>query len=1189
MDYNWEEFKKNTTPNQTLQQQWIEYNDLLNERAVAAAAAAAGAAGGRKRIPEVEIDTIKVFAKFGASFKTDNNGTTWGWGYSGEYGLLGNNEISEYDEGTCTPVAVCGNHAFCNISVGMNNVLALDSSGQAWGWGYAFYARLGNNDGFLGSIDKSTPVAVCGNHTFCEISLDVHFSAMAIDNNGQAWGWGWNTYGQLGIGEEGPEFGYSTPVAVCGNHTFCKISGSQYSYVAIDNLNKIWTWGAGILGTGGEDGLGEALEPVRVCEPYNITEISFNQIGGNNGGFAVGVDPNGQAWGWGNNNHGQLGNNDSEEESEQSTPVAVCGNHTFCKIDSSESTSIALDSNGQAWCWGLGDLGQLGNNEETCESTPVAVCGGHTFSQIGTTEGETSYAIDTTGQAWAWGKGEYGELGDNGSGEHAECTPVAVCGEHLFIDINGGYQFAIGLDTNGQAWGWGYNYYGNLGNNDSEEESEQSTPVAVCGNHTFCNIDVAGSHVCAIDNNGQAWGWGYNIYGELGNNDSGEEANQSTPVVVYGSHTFCKIKCAETHSVALDVNGQVWCWGGGTDGELGNNLGGEYLGECTPVAVCGNHTFCEVGAGTNYSFAIDINGYAWSWGAGSYGQLGNNASGKNSDRSTPVAVCREHIPIDRHSYTKINGGDSFVIALDTNNRAWGWGLNEYGQLGINLVGEEADRSTPVAVCGNHTFIKIAGALTDGEFGGFAFALDSDGQAWGWGYGQYGQLGNNKSGEYDPLLTATPVAVYGEHSFIDISGAGLNGAGVDSDGQAWGWGLGVYGQLGNNLGGEYLGESTPVAVCGNHTFCEIVVGLFSMASIDTDNQIWCWGQNDNGELGNNTIGEEEYQSTPVAVCGNHTFCKVTAGVYYYIALDNNGQAWGWGQGSYGKLGNNKTGEYDGESTPVAVCGNHTFCQVDAGQNHTLALDVNGQAWAWGEGYHGQLGDNSFPEHTERTPVAVCGNHTFCEIGTSKDASYGIDLTGQIWSWGEGQYGGLGNNTSHEGSARSTPVAVCIGEFSERKNLCYTEITSGYKEEEEPVYNCSIVLDSEGQAWGWGYNEYGQLGPGNPEEPICYPTAIPGNHTFCKIRTGFFHTIAIDNHGQAWGWGSNFYGELGNNVIEERVTSPIAVCGNHTFCDISVGLQYTMAVDTNAQAWGWGWNAYGTLGDGTTINHSTPVSI
>jgi len=57
----------------------------------------------------------------------------------------------------------------------------------------------------------------------------------------------------------------------------------------------------------------------------------------------------------------------------------------------------------------------------------------------------------------------------------------------------------------------------------------------------------------------------------------------------------------------------------------------------------------------------------------------------------------------------------------------------------------------------------------------------------------------------------------------------------------------------------------------------------------------------------------------------------------------------------------------------------------------------------------------------------------------------------------------------------------------------------------------------------------------------------------------------------------------------VTSPIAVCGNHTFCDISVGLQYTMAVDTNAQAWGWGWNAYGTLGDGTTINHSTPVSI
>jgi len=110
MDYNWEEFKKNAPSNLSLQQQWIEYNDLLSERAVAAAAAAAaaGSSGGRKRSVE-PVDTIRVFTDVATTFKTDNNGTTWSWGYNDQYGLLDNNEIEE--EGTCTPVAVCGNHA----------------------------------------------------------------------------------------------------------------------------------------------------------------------------------------------------------------------------------------------------------------------------------------------------------------------------------------------------------------------------------------------------------------------------------------------------------------------------------------------------------------------------------------------------------------------------------------------------------------------------------------------------------------------------------------------------------------------------------------------------------------------------------------------------------------------------------------------------------------------------------------------------------------------------------------------------------------------------------------------------------------------------------------------------------------------------------------------------------------------
>ncbi len=147
-------------------------------------------------------------------------------------------------------------------------------------------------------------------------------------------------------------------------------------------------------------------------------------------------------------------------------------------------------------------------------------------------------------------------------------------------------------------------------------------------------IDSA-STTLLIESNGSGWAWGSNSGGTLGANITfGTAQAKCTPVAIYGGHTFTRIS-AYNQGVALDQNGQAWSWGLNQFGVLGDNT---ITNRLTPVAVCGGHTFTEISAGYA-TIALDTTGKAWTWGANTDGQLGNNTSGDITNRSTPVAVC----------------------------------------------------------------------------------------------------------------------------------------------------------------------------------------------------------------------------------------------------------------------------------------------------------------------------------------------------------------------------------------------------------------------------------------------------------------------------------------------------------------------------------------------------------------------
>jgi len=341
------------------------------------------------------------------------------------------------------------------------------------------------------------------------------------------------------------------------------------------------------------------------------------------------IDENGKAWSWGFNDKGQLGTNNIIN---YLSPVAVYGNHTFCKIAVAYNSSMAIDNNGKVWGWGFNAYGQLGVNSVVSYSTPVAILGANkTFCKVGAGRYQF-FAIDKNGKGWSWGRNDSGQLGVNSVVCYS--TPVAILGTtKTFCDIKSQIQTALGLDKNGKLWSWGYNAYGDIGDNTT---AAKSTPVAVGGaNKTYCNIMMSGNdgfHSTAIDKDGKLWSWGYNLYGQLGDNTV---VSKRTPIAVLGTtKTFCKVDTRAYGQVALDKNGKIWTWGNGQYGQMGVN--NENVDYCTPIAVCLSKYVTNLGTGVHSSIVFDLNGEAWSWGRNTVGQIGDNTS---NNRSTPVAVC----------------------------------------------------------------------------------------------------------------------------------------------------------------------------------------------------------------------------------------------------------------------------------------------------------------------------------------------------------------------------------------------------------------------------------------------------------------------------------------------------------------------------------------------------------------------
>lgn len=359
----------------------------------------------------------------------------------------------------------------------------------------------------------------------------------------------------------------------------------------------------------------------------------------------------------------------------------------FNTLDSGGNHTCALTSGGQAWCWGRNAVGQLGDSTASTRTAPVQVLqqSGVTFSKVSAGQ-EHNCAITSAGAAWCWGYNADYRLGD--STTNLGLAPVQVKGMSgiSFSSISAGAQHTCALDGSGQAYCWGYNLYGQLGNNAT---ASRRSPVAVQmpSGVSFSAIAAAEKHTCALDTTGQAWCWGYGAEGAMG---GGFSFGDSIPVQVThpSGVTFSSIHTEYRHTCAVTSAGQAYCWGKNGSGQLGNN---NTTTQYTPVAVQqpSGVTFASVQANYDNTCAVTSGGQAYCWGLNNNrGQVGDGTIW--TTRRTPVAVSQP----SGVSLGVVSVGASFACGVDGVGQGWCWGRNDFSQHGNNST---TDSSVPVAV------------------------------------------------------------------------------------------------------------------------------------------------------------------------------------------------------------------------------------------------------------------------------------------------------------------------------------------------------------------------------------------------------------------------------------------------------------------------------------------------------------
>ncbi|MFV8750328.1 RCC1 repeat-containing protein [Nannocystaceae bacterium ST9] len=674
---------------------------------------------------------------------------------------------------------------------------------------------------------------------------------------------------------------------------------------------------------------------------------------------------------------------------------------------------------------------------------------------------------------------------------------------------------------------WGRNDQGQLGDGTIDDRSK---PVAVGNAKEIVELALGSSHTCARRRSGAVLCWGANDRGQLGNAEGGPGKSSRRPVAVHGLSDATALASGDDHVCALRAGGPMVCWGDNRDGQLGNDSQAIWN---QPVPLRGVVDATAITAGSRHTCALRPGGKPICWGANSKGQLGDGTS-KGHDRPSVV----EGVP----ALLAIAAGGERTCGL-SKDAAFCWG---------ELEGKSNQRATKIAEA------NPSDPITQIEVGpAHACLRQRGGQVRCWGRNGDGRLGTG-----DFATQTQPRAVTLAGAAIDVALGSHHTCALRVDGKVSCWGDDAGGALGRgDPVDEIVDPGGPRQVRDITDARALDAGDGFACALRESGQVWCWGRNDLGQLGDGTSVD---RPGPAAVEGIEDAVALSLGQAQVCVARKTGVVVCWGANDQGQLGR-PAGDPIHKPLPAKV---DKAIAVSLGSGHACAIQQGGNVLCWGSDSEGQLGDGAGARggKVANVPDAIA-------LSSGRAHTCALRSSGAISCWGSNSQGQLGNGAGAAQLKIPANVPVAVSKVPDAAS-----ITAG------PDHTCALKRD--GKVVCWGRNDAGQLGSGTASNVWTSRVPVADLANVGALDVGVVHACAA-MPGRLACWGDNAAGQGGFEGAS--ATTPRASLQGLDVAELALGRDHSCARLRSGEVACWGANDRGQLGDGGRSVVPDPVEV